>query len=114
MNEEVSLTDNIHPSNSSMLPNKDSNTAGSNIKYPDFDPSTFMTKAVFELNHDNFLIWQTYVKNILECYGLEERINVDKTEKVYSPNTMNIDGKEYYKSPYEKKHFLILRVIKDQ
>ena len=69
-----------------------------NIK---LDPSIFIGKQVFELSKTNFISWQIYMKSILKCYGLQEWVDTDKTPKIYNRNEMEIDGNEYYKSPYE-------------
>jgi len=62
-----------------------SGTASGNINIPQlasFDPSSLIGKVTYELNSDNIITWQMFIRGIFQYYGVEDWLDRNHTSKV--------------------------------
>ena len=66
-----------------------------------FDPSVLIGKVIYELDSNNIITWQLFMRGILQYYDLEEWVDIDHTPKV--PIVSGTESTSDLIAPYEYK-----------
>ena len=66
-----------------------------------FDPSVLIGKVIYELDSNNIITWQLFMRGILQYYDLEEWVDIDHTPKV--PIVNGTESINDLIAPYEYK-----------
>jgi len=66
-----------------------------------FDPSVLIGKVIYELDSNNIITWQLFMRGIFQYYDLEEWVDIDHTPKV--PIVSGTESTSDLITPYEYK-----------